>query len=146
LQPNLIKSYLEFAIVGLAVPFHLVNCALSEAQLGADAPHASLQLKLAGFEVVWRRHVHHVAVSVLQKQADQGCVHEPTVDSDLILDEFDEGVPNFDDLGRVLSHEALRIVASFELLGCSTVVHLLGDHDGLLGHVRSHLSDQFFFC
>ena len=99
-----------------------------------EAALAALQPELASFQIVSRRHEHDIAVLVLAEQADELRVHESTVDSDLVFDELDEGLPYFGRLVDRLRHQSLRVAGSL-------LLKLLGDDERLFRHVRSDLAD-----
>lgn len=83
--------------------------AIWETDFAAQTTNTSVELEFSSFEIVRRGHEEDVSIFILAKQADQLCVNETTVDSDLIFYEFDERLPDLDRLGRVLCHQPFRL-------------------------------------
>ena len=127
-------AYLNLVGVGLLVELHEINASIRKTKPLTNTSIAFLKFELASFKVVRRRQKHDVAVCIFGKQANKRSVHQPAVHRDLILTEFDEGMPDFEDLGSVLRHQAFRISTGLELLSRAVVSGLL-NHNGLLRHV-----------
>ena len=74
-------------------------------------------------------------MGILAEQANQLCVDESSVDSDLVLDKFDEGLPDFGSLAHRVSHHSLRVA-------CCLLLKLFRDNQRLFRDVRGDLTDQ----
>ena len=66
-----------------------------------------LELVLASLEVIRRWHIQNVSIMVFAEETNKLRVNKTTIDCDLVLDEFDESVPDFQCFGSVLCHQSL---------------------------------------